>query len=73
MWYTIECLNECDASRPHLLTMVFPDKESALANACALLKAGFSVSQVAGPDGFKMTQNSLAAYAQSRQRKRFSV
>jgi hypothetical protein len=69
VWYTIECLNERDASRPHLMSMVFRDKESALASACALLKAGFPVSQVAGPDGFKMTQNSLAAYAQSRQRK----
>ena len=72
MWYTIECLNERDASRPHLMSMVFRDKESALASACALLKAGFPVS-VAGPDGFKMTQNSLAAYAQSQQRKRSAV
>jgi hypothetical protein len=73
VWYTIECRNERDASRPHLMSMVFRDKESALANACALLKAGFSVSQVEGPDGFKMMPNSLAAYAQSQQRKRSAV
>jgi hypothetical protein len=68
VWYTIECLDEHNAG-PQIMSMVFPNKEAALANACALMKAGYPVSKVAGPDGFQMSQTSLAAYYQSRHHK----
>jgi hypothetical protein len=62
-WYTIEYL---DGEQPVVSPMVFPDKESALANAYALLRVGFSVSKVSGPD-FEISHTSLTAYHQARE------
>jgi crotonobetainyl-CoA:carnitine CoA-transferase CaiB-like acyl-CoA transferase len=52
--------------------MVFRDREAALDSAYALMKAGFSVLKVEGPDGFQMRETALAAYQQSRRNKRSS-
>jgi hypothetical protein len=46
--------------------MFFPDKESALASARALLRAGFSVSKITGQN-FEMSHTSLMAYHQARE------
>lgn len=73
VWYTIECRNERERERPQVMPMVFRDKEAALESACALMKAGFSVSRVEGPDGFRMSETSFAAYYQSRLRKPLSA
>jgi hypothetical protein len=48
--------------------MLFRDRDAALSNALALLRAGFSVSKVTGPD-FKMNQVAFTAYAQARMRR----
>jgi len=69
VWYTIECLSAHDSERPRVMAMVFRDREAALASACALMSAGFSVSKVEGPGGFRMSRTSLVAYHQSRHRK----
>jgi len=70
VWYTIEYLNEReDGGRRVVSPMVFRDKETALESACALLRAGFPVSKVAGPD-FTMSQIALAAYAQGQRNRR---
>ena len=42
---------------------MFRDKETALANACALLRAGYFVSRVAGPE-FEMDHVALAVLEQ---------
>jgi hypothetical protein len=47
------------------MPVVFADKEEAIANALALLRAGISVSKVTGPS-FEMNRTALAAYAHSR-------
>ena len=65
-WYTIEYFDE---TLPVVSPMLFRDKESALANACALLRAGFSVLKVTGPD-FEMTGTALAAYNSARLRRK---
>jgi hypothetical protein len=64
--YTIEYV---DGPRQVVAPVFFADKESALANACALLRAGISVSKVTGP-GFEMSRTALAAYDQSRRGRR---
>ena len=66
MWYTIECRDERERERLQVMPMVFRDKEAALESACALMKAGFAVAKVEGPDGFRMSETSFAAYYQSR-------
>jgi hypothetical protein len=59
-WYTIEYLSEREAgAQPVVSPMVFSDREAALSSAHALLRAGFSVSRVAGPD-FEIDGTSLA-------------
>jgi hypothetical protein len=45
--------------------MIFRDRETALANACALLRAGYFVSRVAGPE-FEMDHVAVAILEQSR-------
>jgi hypothetical protein len=73
VWYTIECANERHSEGPHvIMPMVFRDREAALDSAYALMKAGFSVLKVEGPDGFQMRETALAAYQQSRRNKRSS-
>ena len=47
------------------LPVIFADKEEAIANALALLRAGFSVSKVRGPS-FEMNETALTAYGRSR-------
>jgi hypothetical protein len=49
--------------------MFFPDKESALASARALLRAGFSVSKITGPN-FEMSHTSLVTFHQARELRR---
>ena len=71
VWYTIECCNERERETPRVMPMVFRDKKGALESACALMKAGFAVSKVEGPDGFRMSETSFAAYYNSRLRKLF--
>ena len=61
-FYTIEYV---DGPRNVAVPMFFADKENALANACALLRAGFAVSKIVGP-GFEMDAAALKAYHQSR-------
>jgi len=63
VWYTIEYLDNRNAAVT--MPVVFADKEEAIANALALLRAGISVSKVTGPN-FEMNRTALAAYAHSR-------
>ena len=71
MGYTIECVSEGQDRdrRTAVMSMIFDDKETALANACAFLRAGFAVSKVSGPN-FEMCQTELAAYAQGQRNRR---
>ena len=62
-WYTIEYL---DGAQPIVSPMLFRDRASALASACALLEAGFSVSKVTGPE-FEMSRTALKAYHHARE------
>ena len=63
--YTIEYISDDQAVV--VSPMMFSNKETALANACALLRAGFLVSRVAGPE-FEMDYVALAALNKSRRR-----
>lgn len=69
MRYTIEYLNEREGLRPVVAAMRFDDRAMALASACALLRAGFSVVKVTGPE-FEMSQTALTAYHQARELRR---
>jgi hypothetical protein len=62
-WYTIHY--EADGGAPAAMGMHFPDKGSALDNACELLKAGIAVSKVEGPD-FRIRRTALDAFYRSR-------
>jgi len=68
MRYTIEYQRD---GRNVVAPLLFPDRESALASACALLRAGFSVSKITGPN-FEMSQTVLMAYRQARELRRFT-
>src|SRR5262249_6746478 len=68
---TTQWLLRGQISRPRQVVspMFFPDKESALASARALLRAGFSVSKITGPN-FEMSHTSLMAFHQARELRR---
>ena len=64
VWYTIEYLDQRN-NAVVVAPVIFAEKEEAIANALALLRAGFSVSKVTGPS-FEMNQTALTAYGRSR-------
>ena len=65
-WYTIEYAAEDAAgARRVALPMLFHDKDTAVLNARALLRAGFFVLRVTGPD-FEIGGTMLADYLWSR-------
>ena len=64
VWYAIEHFDERRGTAV-TIPVVFADWEEAVANAFALLRAGFSVSKVTGPS-FEMNQTALTAYGRSR-------
>ena len=64
MWYTIEYLDQRN-NAVVALPVIFAGKQEAIANALALLRAGFSVSKVTGPS-FEMNGTALTAYGRSR-------
>jgi hypothetical protein len=67
MRYTIEYLDERDGPRHVVSPMLFHYKESALASACALLRTGFSVSKITGPE-FEISRTSLVYQARELRR-----
>ena len=71
MWYTIVYVDQRDNAAV-TMPVLLASKEAALENACALLKAGFLVSSVSGPD-FEMRRTELTAYAKSQQSIRTSA
>jgi hypothetical protein len=64
VWYTIEYLDQRN-NAVVAVPVIFAEKEEAIANALALLRAGFSVSKVTGPS-FEMNRTALTAYGRSR-------
>ena len=70
MAYLIECLvRRDDEDERVVMPMIFHDKASALANACALIKSGVPVAKIMGPN-FEMRRIALEAYYRAESDKR---
>jgi hypothetical protein len=70
MGYTIHYSDPAHLDAQRVIPMVFRDKEAVLDCACALRRAGFRISRVAGPN-FEMQKAAFEDYYGTERRRRW--